>query len=489
MKKSILSNCHAGFFLRSILFSAAIIGSNSEIFAQNAFPTTGNVGIGTPSPAYNLQVVSPDIRAIQIDGNNTAWTGFYVNNTTTTGQPFMGLISNNGANTSYQYLTPAGDLRTYLNGDLLTLTKTGHVGIGTTSPQYKFHINSPDIRAFQIDGNNAAWTGFYVNNTTTTGQPFVGWISNNGANTAYQYLTPAGDLRTFVNGDVMTLSKTGRVGLGTTSPTYKLHINSPDTRAIQIDGSNASWTGFYVNNTTTTGQPFIGLISNNGANTSYQYLTPTGDLRTFVNGDVMTLSRVGRVGIGTTSPSYKLHINSPDVRAIQIDGSNASWTGFYVNNTTTTGQPFVGLISNNGANTSYQYLTPTGDWRLFVGGDRMVVTKSGNVGIGTLTPSSSYALSVNGSIRAKELVVESGWADFVFEKDYELKSLSELESFIAQNKHLPGVPSATEVKAEGVKIGEFQTTLLQKIEELTLYMIELQKQNDKLAKEVANLKK
>ena len=99
---------------------------------------------------------------------------------------------------------------------------------------------------------------------------------------------------------------------------------------------------------------------------------------------------------------------------------------------------------------------------------------SGNVGIGTSVIPSGYKLAVAGKIIAEEVVVklQSNWPDYIFEPDYNLMPLQKVEQFVRTNKHLPGIPSATEVKKDGLSMGEMQNKLLQKIEELTLYMIE-----------------
>ncbi len=109
---------------------------------------------------------------------------------------------------------------------------------------------------------------------------------------------------------------------------------------------------------------------------------------------------------------------------------------------------------------------------------------TGSVGIGT-TNVNGYQLAVNGTIRAKEIVIETGWADYVFEDDYTLPTLEQVEDHINKNGHLINIPSASEVAANGVALGEINTKLLEKIEELTLYTIAQEKkiqslqQNDK----------
>lgn len=88
-------------------------------------------------------------------------------------------------------------------------------------------------------------------------------------------------------------------------------------------------------------------------------------------------------------------------------------------------------------------------------------------------------VGVNGTIHAEELIIENVAADYVFKPDYKLLSLSEVETFIKENGHLPDVAPACETE-QGIKVSEFNTVLLQKIEELTLYMIELKKENTEL---------
>ncbi|MBC9795860.1 hypothetical protein [Sinomicrobium weinanense] len=119
----------------------------------------------------------------------------------------------------------------------------------------------------------------------------------------------------------------------------------------------------------------------------------------------------------------------------------------------------------------------------------------GRVGIGT-TDSSNWKLAVNGNIRAKEVKVETGWSDFVFEENYPLPTLEEVEQHIIKKGHLKDIPSAKEVEENGIFLGEMDAKLLQKIEELTLYIIKQQKvmkiQGEaiqELKKEIEQLKK
>ncbi|MFR8835409.1 hypothetical protein [Bacteroides sp. CG01] len=142
-------------------------------------------------------------------------------------------------------------------------------------------------------------------------------------------------------------------------------------------------------------------------------------------------------------------------------------------------------ISYNGNdNNGSCYINYSGDLRFRNGSitdDVPVVlfSKDNNVGIGTLDPQ-GYKLAVNGTIRAKEIKVDSDWADFVFKKDYKLPTLGEVKKHITEKGTLPGIPSESDVKANGVSLGEVNALLLQKIEELTLYVIKQQEEIEQL---------
>lgn len=119
---------------------------------------------------------------------------------------------------------------------------------------------------------------------------------------------------------------------------------------------------------------------------------------------------------------------------------------------------------------------------------RMFIHPNGNVGIGTTTPDAR--LAVNGTIHAQGVRVDmNGWADYVFQPNYKLRPLSEVQNYIDQHHHLPEMPSEKEVARTGIELGEMNKLLVKKMEELTLYLIEKDRQLNRLQEEVNQLKK
>lgn len=144
-------------------------------------------------------------------------------------------------------------------------------------------------------------------------------------------------------------------------------------------------------------------------------------------------------------------------------------------NTTGNANVFIGYRAGfNATGSNKLYIDNTSTASPLIYGD----FSANGVGINTNKLSDgeiNYTLSVNGKVRATEVKVYTGWADYVFEEDYKLRSLQAVEQYIKQYKHLPDVPSAKVVEKQGIFVGEMHATLLRKIEELTLYIIQLEK--------------
>lgn len=198
-------------------------------------------------------------------------------------------------------------------------------------------------------------------------------------------------------------------------------------------------------------------------------------------------SMLGQIaGRFTTTGSYNVYLG----RSAGYRGTTAGFNvalGTFSGYNNITGQrnvflgPYAGF-SETGSNKLYIENSNTTEPLIY--GD----FATNEVGINTKVVT-GYALSVNGKVRANELHVYTGWADYVFEDDYKLRTLKEVETFIQKNRHLPDVPSEKEVKKNGIFVGKMHATLLRKIEELTLYMIASNKAMKTLEKEVKVLKK
>jgi len=283
------------------------------------------------------------------------------------------------------------------------------------------------------------------------------------------------------------------------------------------------YTGMY--NTTGTKNIVIGDRAGNnctGSNNIFQGES-AGDYTTGNNNLIMgTLSGLfltgdNNIALGKSSLQGVYHGNSTGANNTAIGqnagsvittGDNNIFLGTDAGTATSTGisNVYIGKTaggSNNGnrnvfigdiagsteTNASNKLIIGTQENANLIYGD----FSTNQIAIGTKTfysgANGPYMLSVKGKIACQELKVDlNNWSDFVFNSDYKLRSLGDVEAYVKANKHLPEVPSAKEVEANGVSVGEMQATMMQKIEEMTLYMIQLQKQNDELAKQVESLK-
>ena len=335
-----------------------------------------------------------------------------------------------------------------VNNDYYVL---GKLGIGTTHPKAKLHVNGSiyggealGATRFQSDGGYVtigtagANRKIYMQFTTDLekfvfNQPIFTEAGVLGSSTNSLQFIANDSVRMAING--------GNVGVGIENPQETLHVNG----AIRGGGTNGEVTLKGDNGSVTIGATDAQTMTFNTDKSKYAFN---------VNGiNRMTIQNNGNVGIGLSTPYGRLHINGGALR-LGVGSSEAARTA---------------NVLEFGDN-SYVKI---GEWQK----DNMLSFKAhsfnfnvGNVGIGTTTP--QYNLDVAGTIRAEELIVETTGADYVFADDYQLRPLSEVEAFITENKHLPEIQSAQEMQENGVSVSELQTKLLQKIEELTLYILQ-----------------
>jgi hypothetical protein len=216
-----------------------------------------------------------------------------------------------------------------------------------------------------------------------------------------------------------------------------------------------------------------------------------------VVGNRLHLAAGGNVGIGTGFPGEMLHIYAavdPTI-LLQSDGTNELAGKVSMRDISMTGTDMY----YDGADSSLVFETFTNGGS---NGNKVLIRDDGNVGIGQdLTRDSlldNWILTVRGGIACEDLlyVAPGDWPDYVFAEDYKLMPLEVLQTEINKNGHLPGIPSAAETGEEGVRVGVMQSKLLEKVEELTLYIIdintqlqELKSENEKLSDEIKDMKK
>ena len=172
-------------------------------------------------------------------------------------------------------------------------------------------------------------------------------------------------------------------------------------------------------------------------------------------------NETGKVGIGNvTSPSAKLHIKADSGERADLMLEATGTSAIYFKNTDNSISLTGNIMTLSASGFSYT---------------------NGNVAIGTM-PNNDYKLAVKGVIRSEEVVVElmTSWPDYVFDSDYSLPKLKEVKAFVNENGHLPGLPNASQVSEEGLGLGDINAKLLEKIEELTLYIIEQEERIQKL---------
>lgn len=299
-----------------------------------------------------------------------------------------------------------------------------------------------------------ASSGFIYFGTTNLNQSNAGnYALLQSKSTGETFLNSPNQVHLRINNSTkLFIANNGNIGIGSTNPGAKLDLYS--------SGSNTN----------------VFLIRDNQNNLLSQlYEDPSGNARFSLhdgsNGsNIMLYSKGvsyfngGNIGIGTTNPvSNRLQVNanSDSEVALRLE---------------------VGKFSMGG-NAIFRIDAPG------IGGGRMFVGSNGNVGIGTASPCVDCKLDVKGKIRSEEVVVAiSNGPDYVFETDYELRSLEDTKDYIDENKHLPEIPSAKEMQENGIGVADMNMKLLKKIEELTLHLIQQNERMEKMEKELQALK-
>jgi hypothetical protein len=306
-------------------------------------------------------------------------------------------------------------------------------------------------------------------------------------------------------GDVNDVNGQTNIGIGIPYPTKDLHIYHSSTSDIDIRLQNSQATydisnaGGYFDIDYTV--PFLGAtLSGNaisiGRFSSDYFVTIDMKQRAKFSARADFMSNVicnGNVGIGTSLPTEALHLNNGFAKAngylvtgssTDISDWNAPWYGLSL-----VQEADLDLDTDN-SNSHPIVLQSYYGMAFRTSSGFMAMDNHGIVSIGldgsemsslaqNTTANNPYKLYVADGIRTEEVLIDikngNWWPDYVFEDTYHLLALSEVEAFIQKYKHLPNVPSAKTVEENGVQIGEMNATLLRKVEELTLYVIELEK--------------
>ncbi|MFC3197601.1 hypothetical protein ACFOET_08255 [Parapedobacter deserti] len=293
------------------------------------------------------------------------------------------------------------------------------------------------------------------------------------------------------NAQTNQIQPTGNVGIGTTSPTALLDIRG--RIVIENGGDAAIFTG-------TANQELNRYLSlfNSEERSSASGLRAGGilvsDSYSYANPGKNDLVVKGNIGVGVANPAYKLDVRGGGA---SISGTNPiiSVNGFN-NMLQLQNAGHSAIVYNPGEDTELMFgFHSNGNfyWGSKTNGYGMTLTKSGQLNVETSVSIGDkkvpgYTLSVDGKVAAKEInVTINGWADYVFKPHYQLRPLTELETYIKEHGHLPGIPSAQEVDKNGVDLGEMNRKLLEKVEELTLYILKQQETIDQLIEKTAHL--
>ncbi len=467
--------------------------------SEGVFVTSlGKVGIGTDDPDAELEVAG-NISALAYfgDGSNLDGTG-----------------DNLGNHTMAQTLRTNGH---WINSDTdedqgIFIDGGGRVGIGTTQTNENMLAVAGDITATYFHGNGSQLTGIEGDNL--------------GNHTMAQTLRTNGH---WINSDTdedqgIFIDGGGRVGIGTTQTNENMLAVAGDITATYFHGNGSQLTGIegdnlgnhtmaqtlrtnghWINSDTDEDQGIYidggGRVGIGTAQTDGNMLAVAGN----ISGQM--INATGNVGIGTSTPETQLEVNGQSYNnwARFKTGSKSLNFGRAIAGESLGlwGSSYIGFnlyrAGDNAWKTETDGASNGGAMIFATSGGSIVFTcipiDPNRVGIQNLNnqqikDNTKMILRSDGLLKTNEVVVKTNvWSDYVFKDGYTLPDLTEVEGFINENKHLPDVPSEAEVIEEGINLGEMDAILLKKIEELTLYVIELKKENRAMREDIENLKK
>ncbi|WP_421876447.1 hypothetical protein [Marinoscillum sp.] len=348
-------------------------------------------------------------------------------------------------------------------------------------------INDPGVNeGIQWLQSNANWTIDVSPESRSNNDGNLNLYGTAGNIVLWRPLKLKSDLQVLGSGDHYISN--GNLGLGTSTPTSKLSIRNvgalDGVKLLDFSEANAESFLFKGNFHGAGGSGNSVIIGSNISGYEPNIMTWRGD---------------GNVGIGTSNPNARMHLfkEAADSQTLLVLEKNESDINvnseinfdfvFTDDNTNGTPQARISSIANTDAsNGGGMEAEGTADLKFWTANsvssttnslvERMRINSVGNVGIGTTSPDAK--LTVKGNIHAEEVKVDLNvpGPDYVFEEDYDLLSLDEIKEYITVNKHLPEVPSAKEMETNGINLGEMNMLLLRKVEELTLYMIDMNKQ-------------
>lgn len=332
-----------------------------------------------------------------------------------------------------------------------------NVGIGTNTPQFKLSVHDATHGYIKFSNNTTT-------DANTTGS-YIGAFQNdlyfsNKQTNGNQFFHTDGFRR-------MTIDSVGRVGIGKW-PADQLDIKG-DLRLESTNNTTGSIIRMYGGATGLSNIYFYKDISSPTLGASIGY-NPGSDYAYIANGTSAYFTPIG-LGVGTAGPVSKFHVFSG-----QDVGLGGASNGFMMLGNSTGANLIADnneiMVRNNGA-ASDMFLQHDAGNLIICGNEQ------GAVGIGVqsgATLPAGYLLAVDGKIISEELKVQlsGNWPDYVFQDNYNLKSFDHLRSYIKENKHLPNIPAAAEVEKNGIEVGDMQKRMVEKIEELTLYILELE---------------